>query len=79
MARISHVVPWLGEVGGVPSFIDCTDRVRLDVDGRAIPTGVRVRPLRDSWCGRRFAHAHRLDGLGSRSGRAPSFAEGGDI
>ena len=78
--RISHVVLWLGEVGGVPSFIDCTDRVRLDVDGRAIPTGVGVRPfLRDSWYGRRFAHAHRLDGLGSRSGRAPSFAEGGDI
>ena len=78
--RISHVVLWLGEVRGVPSFIDCTDAVRRDVEGRAIPTGVQVRPfLPEGWYGRRFAHAHRLVGLGSGSGPAPAFADGGDL
>ena len=78
--RVSHVVLWLGEVGGLARFIDCTDSVRRDADGSAIPTGVRVRPfLRDSWYGRRFSHAHRLEGLGTGSGPAPSFADGGDL
>ena len=78
--RISHVVLWLGEVRGVPSFVDCTDAVRRDEGGRAIPTGVEVRPfLPDSWYGRRFAHAHRLAGLGPGTGPAPAFADGGDL
>ena len=78
--RVSHVVLWLGEVGGVPGFIDCTDSVRRDANGSAIPTGVRIRPfLSDSWYGRRFSHAHRLDRLGTGSGQAPSFADGGDL
>lgn len=78
--RVSHVVLWLGEVGGRPSFIDCTDSVRRDASGAAIPTGVRVRPfLPDSWYARRFSHAHRLVGLGSGTGSAPRFADGGDL
>ena len=78
--RISHVVLWLGEVRGLPSFVDCTDAVRRDAEGRAIPTGVQVRPfLPDSWYGRRFAHAHRLAGLGPGNGPAPAFADGGDL
>ena len=78
--RVSHVVLWLGPMRGVPSFIDCTDAARRDAGGRAIPTGVRVRPfLPESWYGRRFAHAHRLDGLGTGAGPAPSFADGVDI
>lgn len=78
--RISHVVLWVGEVGGVPSFVDCTDSVRRGPDGSALPTGVGVRAfLPDSWYGRRFSHAHRLEGLGSGSGPAPAFADGGDL
>ncbi len=76
---VSHVVLWLGDVDGGPSFIDCTDAVRRDRDGVEIPTGVRVRPfLPDGWYGRRFAHAHRLDGLGTGSDPAPTVTDGGD-
>lgn len=78
--RVSHVVLWLGDVEGVPSFIDCTDRVRRGLDGSTIPAGVRIRPFTpDSWYGRRFSHAHRLAGLGTGAGPAPGFADGGDI
>ncbi len=62
--RVSHVVLWLGGVGGVPSFVDCTDSVRSGPDGRRIPTGVAVRPfLPGNWYGRSFSHAHRITGL----------------
>jgi cell wall-associated NlpC family hydrolase len=78
--RLSHVVLWLGPVAGVPSFVDATDAPRRDPDGAAIPTGVRVRPfLRESWYGRRFSHALRLENLGSGSGPAPVFTDGGDL
>ena len=77
--RLSHVVMWIGSVSGAPSFIDCTDTVRQGVTRDRIPTGVHVRPfLPDNWYGRRFAHAHRLENLGTGSGLAPTFADGGD-
>ena len=78
--RLSHVVLWLGEVGGVPSFVDCTDAERRGADGSVLPAGVRIRPFQpDDWYGRRFSHAHRLDGLGTGAGPAPVFADGGDL
>ncbi len=78
--RVSHVVIWLGAIRGISSFIDCTDAVRSGTGGARIPTGVRIRPfLPDSWYGRRFAYAHRLNGLGTGSGPAPAFVDGGDL
>ncbi|WP_237481289.1 NlpC/P60 family protein [Lichenibacterium dinghuense] len=78
--RLSHVVLWMGAVRGVPSFVDCTDSVRLGPDGSSRPTGVQVRAfLPDSWYGRRFSHALRLESLGGGSGPAPAFADGGDV
>ena len=78
--RLSHVVLWIGEVRGAPSFIDCTDAVRQSVGGNNIPTGIQVRPfVADSWYGRRFAYAHRLENLGTGSGAGPVFGDGGDV
>lgn len=78
--RLSHVVLWLGATGGVPRFVDSTDALRRGPDGAVIPTGVRVRPfLREGWYGRRFSHAHRLEGLGTGAGPAPVFTDGGDL
>ena len=77
---LSHVVLWIGEVHGTPSFIDCTDAVRQSIGGDNIPTGVQVRPfLPDNWYGRRFAYAHRLENLGTGSGAGPVFGDGGDV
>lgn len=78
--RLSHVVLWLGSVRGVPSFVDCTDSARPGPDGSTRPTGVQVRAfLPDGWYGRRFSHALRLEGLGTGSGPAPAYADGGDV
>ena len=78
--RLSHVVLWIGEVHGTPSFIDCTDAVRQSIGGDTLPTGVQVRPfVADSWYGRRFAYAHRLENLGTGSGAGPVFGDGGDV
>ena len=78
--RLSHVVLWIGEVHGTPSFIDCTDAVRQSAGGDTLPTGVQVRPfLPDNWYGRRFAYAHRLENLGTGSGAGPVFGDGGDV
>lgn len=82
---IGHVVIWLGPLGRSPDgghlVIDCSDMARRDAAGQAIPTGVQLRPFRETgWYWRNLVHAHRLIGGPAFACAPPSapFPEGGD-